>query len=300
MASIEGSLSAELVPLRSPGEPVQESTLSVSVDESVAPCPTASKYWGGEGGEKSSGSAALQKIDGGRKYASKEYWDKRYEISGEETLYDWHQTYAGMKAPLEAVVKHDDRILMLGCGNAGFSADMHDDGFEKIVNIDISDTCIEQMKVLNADRPAMEWEAMDATDLKYKADSFDTVIDKATADAIVCCPDGEALVKKVFQEAWRVLKERGIFILISAQLSVEDILQSLKLPWNIGVMEIKTPLVNKSAAAAKDHVHFICCRKKKVEMSRGQSLMMRLMLAAAKKNRAEEEAAAEEAPTEEA
>merc|ERR1711904_717716 len=74
-------------------------------------------------------SEVLKSIDGGRKYASKEYWDKRYELSGEETVYDWHHTFAGLKVPIDAVVKHDDRILMLGCGNAAFPADMHDDGF---------------------------------------------------------------------------------------------------------------------------------------------------------------------------
>lgn len=34
---------------------------------------------------------------------------------------------------------------MLGCGNSELSQKMYDDGFENIVNIDISDVVIEQM-----------------------------------------------------------------------------------------------------------------------------------------------------------
>ena len=35
---------------------------------------------------------------------------------------------------------------------------MYDAGYENIVNIDISDVCIEKMAALNTSRPAMEWE----------------------------------------------------------------------------------------------------------------------------------------------
>ena len=34
------------------------------------------------------------------------------------------------------------KILIIGCGNADFSADLYDDGYENIVNVDISDIVI--------------------------------------------------------------------------------------------------------------------------------------------------------------
>jgi hypothetical protein len=88
----------------------------------------------------------LREIDGGKKYESKEYWDKRcpldpprflpsidpqihvlfeiswrlitlfagrYEISGAAT-YDWHHTFQGLSGIMEAIIPKEDRTLMLG------------------------------------------------------------------------------------------------------------------------------------------------------------------------------------------
>ena len=32
----------------------------------------------------------------------------------------------------------------------------------------------------------MEWDVMDVTDMKYKTESFDHIIDKSTVDALLC------------------------------------------------------------------------------------------------------------------
>ena len=60
---------------------------------------------------------------------------ERYEISG-DALYEWHHNFEGLAGVLEAVVPSCgeadklNRILMLGCGNSPFSADMYDAGYE--------------------------------------------------------------------------------------------------------------------------------------------------------------------------
>ena len=47
---------------------------------------------------------------------------------------------------------------MLGCGNANFSADMYDDGYKNITNVDISSVVIKQMIEKNQiERPEMTW-----------------------------------------------------------------------------------------------------------------------------------------------
>ena len=58
-------------------------------------------------------------------------------------------------------------ILILGCGNADFSADLYDDGYHDITNVDISDVVIKQMQEKNKDeRPKMKWVVMDITDME--------------------------------------------------------------------------------------------------------------------------------------
>ena len=58
-------------------------------------------------------------------------------------------------------------ILILGCGNADFSADLYDDGYQDITNVDISDVVIKQMQEKNKDeRPKMKWVVMDITDME--------------------------------------------------------------------------------------------------------------------------------------
>jgi len=225
----------------------------------------------------------LRGMDIKTKYGSKDYWDKRYVVSGED-MYDWHIDYDTLKGVISAVIKKDQRILMLGCGNSPFSVEMYDDGYENIVNIDISPVCIETMAAQNENRPTMTWEVMDCSALTYEDASFDVVIDKATADAVVCCPEGQDLVGKLFQESHRVLKPKGTFILVTGQEKVRAILDEKGLPWKVGSMQVKTAMVNKTKAAAQDHVNFVVARKKAPEMSSANKqklLVAKLMMAKA-------------------
>lgn len=107
------------------------------------------------------------------------------------------------------------RILMLGCGNSKLSEQMYDDGYGHIVNIDISESVIHQMKEgHDAKGKVMEWLVMDGTDLKFEDASFDAVIDKGTLDAVIC---GKVLTlsDKMLAEARRVIKPTGKIIVVT-------------------------------------------------------------------------------------
>ncbi len=47
------------------------------------------------------------------------------------------------------------KILNLGCGNAEFSEDLYDDGYQNIVNIDIAENVINFMQQRNLKREKM-------------------------------------------------------------------------------------------------------------------------------------------------
>lgn len=101
-------------------------------------------------------ASALPIPDDNRVYKEKAYWDERF---AKEVEYDWLGRYADIRDLLLAAgVAKEDRILLVGCGNSTLSADLYDDGFERLVNVDYSAVVIAAMRERHAvARPRMEW-----------------------------------------------------------------------------------------------------------------------------------------------
>ena len=147
-------------------------------------------------------------------YAAAAYWDKRY---ASYSPFDWLMEYDHFKANgLSSFIQPDDNIVMLGCGSAAFSADMYDDGFVNIKNIDLSSVVIQKMAAMHAKaRPEMTWQVMDVQNLEFDDETFDVVFDKSTMDCIFCCDKSNEMIAEMMKEAWRVLKPGGIFLSLS-------------------------------------------------------------------------------------
>ncbi|XP_021640249.2 uncharacterized protein LOC110635276 [Hevea brasiliensis] len=144
------------------------------------------------------------------------YWDNRY--ANESGPFDWYQKYASL-APLINLYTprhHHPRILVIGCGNSAFSEGMVDDGYEDVVNVDISSVVIEAMKKKYSNRPQLKYIQMDVRDMNaFQTGSFDAVIDKGTLDSILCGNNSRQNAAKMFEEVWRVLKDKGVYILVT-------------------------------------------------------------------------------------
>ena len=154
-------------------------------------------------------------------YGKVEYWDKRYSLLPQ---FDWLMNYAHFKKHgFTQLFKHTDRFIMLGSGSARFSADMYDDGFELIDNIDISSVVIDKEKAVNKHRSNMQYAVMDVLDMSYDDATFNVAIDKSTTDSLLCRPDKADAVVSMLQEAWRVLKSGGLYITLTLR-SEETIL----------------------------------------------------------------------------
>lgn len=157
-------------------------------------------------------------------YATKEYWDERYQQESEGS-FDWFKSYADVADILrELVPDKSSRILMLGCGNSKLSEQMYDDGFKNIVNTDYSEIVVDQMRQRHQDsRPEMEWHVMDIRELSLPSGSFDVAIDKGTMDAMMTSkgdvwdPPEEVIqnCNKEVDEAIRVLRKGGVFIYLT-------------------------------------------------------------------------------------
>ena len=96
---------------------------------------------------------------------------------------------------------------MVGCGNSKLSEQMYEAGYHQIVNIDISESVIKQMKEATPNMD-MEWLVMDATQLTFEDQHFDCIIDKGTMDALVSGNNLEP-VEKMLVELIRVMKRMG-------------------------------------------------------------------------------------------
>jgi SAM-dependent methyltransferase len=154
-------------------------------------------------------------------FNKQEYWESRFESEEE---YDWLCTYPGVRQYLLPFLRPTDSILVVGCGNSSFSADLYDDGYKNIVNIDYSGNVVKAMAAkYSTEKPGMQWLEMNMLDLKFEDGSFDLVIDKAAMDAILVSegdlwhPHAECVhtVHEVCLQTSRVLHDKGIYLQIS-------------------------------------------------------------------------------------
>ncbi|KAL6620195.1 hypothetical protein ACP70R_035334 [Stipagrostis hirtigluma subsp. patula] len=187
-------------------------------------------------------------------YGAAAYWDARYSSSsgspapggggGGGEFFDWYQTYPALRPLLRACLPASSRFLMLGCGNSLLSEDMAKDGYQDIVNIDISSVVIEQMREKHADVPQLTYMQMDVRDMSVFGDeSFDCVLDKGTLDAMMCADDAPHGASKMLAEVARLLQPRGIYLLITYGAPKERVplLNQAGCRWNIALYIMPTP-----------------------------------------------------------
>jgi SAM-dependent methyltransferase len=132
-------------------------------------------------------------VVGSALYASKSYWDKRFET---EDSKEWLCSFDDVRVLLEKLLPsdRDARILLVGCGTSDLGADLHNElGFTHVVCSDYSETCVAHMSAKHASlAPAVSYFVADMLDLgaAFAEACFDVVIDKAAFDAVVA--DGGA------------------------------------------------------------------------------------------------------------
>ncbi|KAK3138868.1 hypothetical protein QOZ80_5AG0374490 [Eleusine coracana subsp. coracana] len=179
------------------------------------------------------------------------YWDARYSSGssaggggGGGGFFDWYQTYPALRPLLRARVPASSRVLMLGCGNSLLSEDMANDGYEDIVNIDISSVVIEQMKEKHTEIPQLKYMQMDVRDMSvFDDESFDCVLDKGTLDAMMCADDAPDGASKMLEEVARILRPCGIYLLITYGAPKERVplLNKGRCSWNTTFYIMPTP-----------------------------------------------------------
>mmetsp|Transcript_32162 Transcript_32162/g.49188 ORF Transcript_32162/g.49188 Transcript_32162/m.49188 type:complete len:115 (-) Transcript_32162:625-969(-) len=110
---------------------------------------------------------------------------------------------------------------MVGCGNSRMTEEMAQaDNYGMVYNMDISDIVLEKMKVhLNKEKfdkcRHLQNLSMDATNMNFRNNSFDLVIDKGTYDALACDETDKTMIKNLTQEMVRVTRPGGAVVIIT-------------------------------------------------------------------------------------
>ena len=117
-----------------------------------------------------------------------------------------------LKAEIEFVleeINHTDTVLDLGCGYGRVAVELMKKA-KKVIGIDISKENIELAKKITANKKNCEFYVMDAIDLKFSDNYFDTVI---------CIQNGISAFKvdplKLFKESIRVTRKGGTVLFSS-------------------------------------------------------------------------------------
>ncbi|XP_055438212.1 eEF1A lysine and N-terminal methyltransferase isoform X3 [Bubalus kerabau] len=145
-----------------------------------------------------------------KEFGSVDYWEKFFQQRGKKA-FEWYGTYLELCGVLHKYIKPREKVLVVGCGNSELSEQLYDVGYQDIVNIDISEVVIKQMKERNASRrPRMSFLKMDMTQMEFPDASFQVVLDKGTLDAVLTDEEEKTLqqVDRMLAEVGRVLQGR--------------------------------------------------------------------------------------------
>lgn len=159
-------------------------------------------------------------------YGTLSYWDERYSKEAPDASFDWFQKYEDIReliAPFIPSAGKTSRIVVLGCGNSTLSADLYEDGFHSISNVDFSSVVIKRLAEQHIDKPEMTWIEGDIRSLTFPDASFDVAIDKGTMDALlaekgdVWNPSDEVrqACREEIDEVTRVLAPGGVFLYLT-------------------------------------------------------------------------------------
>lgn len=114
-----------------------------------------------DGSRPHEGSAAALGVKAGNMgrggYGTVEFWDEYY-VTDRPEPYDWFFSCAYLGELITGLLRPSDRILMVGCGNAPFSKELWDLGFQDLWNIDNCALVIDQQRER---LPDMNWEVQD-------------------------------------------------------------------------------------------------------------------------------------------
>jgi len=204
-------------------------------------------------------------------YGKPEYWEDRYSRPDVE-WFEWYQNWESLKPTLAQYITPSHNILNIGAGNSRMSAEMFDEGFIHITNIDLSQGVITRMSEKYRDKqPTMKYYHMDARAMAFDDNSFDVVMDKGTLDSVLCGDASLANANKMLTEVHRVLSPTGVYISVSyAPPPQRKIVDKDEFSWSVSVSQVERLAVTLKLTSDESpsfHYIYICKKGAKTQPS---------------------------------
>ncbi|RYH25572.1 methyltransferase domain-containing protein [archaeon] len=171
-------------------------------------------------------SARTRKGDSKEDYASKSYWDSRYQAN--DINHEWYYSFEILQPLLSMYLQNEissvDKALEIGCGDRplvnkftqlGFAASsLHGIDYSKVV----IDMLHEEQKKGRIDSDVHFTEADARAMPLFESNTFSVILDKGTTDAMLSSrsrKEGMNNAKQIFSEIVRMLTLNGTFVLVS-------------------------------------------------------------------------------------
>lgn len=161
-------------------------------------------------------------------FGKQEFWQKFYK--DRQSDFTWYAGFQDLEPFLREWISTDDKILLPGVGMDSLLLDMYDGGYQSLSAFDYASESIEYFeRIKGNERSGIELNVADARNLTlYEENSFDTIVDKGTLDAIYLAGNNkEEKLKSLNQsvmEFKRVLRPTGILWSLS-NICVEALLE---------------------------------------------------------------------------
>jgi len=152
-------------------------------------------------------------------FRSKGFWQQFFEARGGKA-FEWYGAWVNFAPNFFALAPDTSvRILVVGCGNSGMSAQLYAAGYTNVTNVDFDAGVIDEMRRKHAEKcPKMQWLVMDVTAMHDLADgAFDVVLDKGTMDAMFTDASADVLasIDGMLREVRRLLAPGGLYLVVT-------------------------------------------------------------------------------------
>lgn len=169
---------------------------------------------------------------------TKEYWNEAYLVEKRNfTDYgDVGEVWFGEDSAIRIVrwlcssdlVKQDDSIIDLGCGNGMLLMELAREGFIDLTGVDYSQNAIDlAQSIMKTQNLTIRYEVRDilSTDDAVMSREYAVALDKGTYDAVSLHPDdSKEKREKYILNVWKLLKPQGLLVITSCNWTEKELI----------------------------------------------------------------------------
>lgn len=155
-----------------------------------------------------------------------DFWKNKYqdEYQTDDSYwipFEYYVSWDILQPHLLSYISKAQKVLHVGCGTSTLGIDMSTAGALEVVNIDISESVIDEMKakekMIRKKGNPIKWRVRDILQISEwgKSNEYDVIIDKGTIDTLACADLASRMIATAFTGISNSLQPNGYFIVIS-------------------------------------------------------------------------------------